>query len=110
MDTNTMGTLIQAADHAAMQSDRWLFVALLLVFLSGGVVLWRWMVADREAVGKRLTDITDRHIAAGERLAEVVANNTVALKSNSEALAQVSIQIARCEAVRSINQTQRTVA
>jgi len=35
--------LLQVADHASSKSDRWLFVALLVVFIVGAVVAARWM-------------------------------------------------------------------
>lgn len=97
-----MSDIINAADHAAMQSDRWLFVATLLILIVGAVFLWRWMTEDRKAVAERLTSITDRHITQSEKLAEVVTNNTAALQTNSQMMAKVADQIGRCEAVRKV--------
>ena len=74
-----MKDLQELTDHAAQQSDRWLFLAMLVVFLGAALLLWRWMVSDREKVSRRLTEMTDRHIAVTERLADVVANNTAVL-------------------------------
>jgi hypothetical protein len=72
--------VLDAADHAAAQSDHWLFIAALIVL---GVVLyamWRKMVSDQEKLGDRLTDVTDRHIASCESMTKVVANNTAMLE------------------------------
>lgn len=74
------------ADHAAEQSDRWLFIALLLIVGSVIVFLWRWIVSDRAATSRRLESMTDRHIAAQDRLVEVVTNNTTALHEVREIL------------------------
>lgn len=72
--------LLGITEHASRQSDRWLFIAALVIMLSGILMLWRWFTSDRAEVARRLTDITDRHIAAGEHMSQVVANNTEALR------------------------------
>lgn len=67
-------------DHAAAQNDHWLFLAALVVI---GIILfgiWRFIVADREKLGERLTEVTDRHIQSCEKLGEVVAANTAVLQ------------------------------
>lgn len=81
-----MPPVVDIANHASAQSDRWLFVALLVVVGFAAVFVWRWMVADRENTSKRLEDMTNRHIASQERLSDVVANNTAALTRVNEAL------------------------
>jgi hypothetical protein len=72
--------ILKVADHAAVQTDRWMLVVVLLAMLAAVVFIWRWMVNDRDKLGRRLTEITDRHIAMGEKMTEVVTNNTEALK------------------------------
>jgi hypothetical protein len=67
-------------EHAARQSDRWMFVACLVIMLAGILMLWRWFTNDRADVARRLTEITDRHIEAGQHLSQVVTNNTEALR------------------------------
>lgn len=79
MTNNDMTDLLRVTDHAAQQSDRWLFLACLGVMFAGMFLFWRWIVADREKLANRLTAITDRHIQTAEKLAEVVTNNTTAL-------------------------------
>ncbi len=66
-------------DHAAKENDRWLFIALLVIVILAAGIVWRWMVADREKISKRLTEMTDRHIGVTEKVTEVVANNTAVL-------------------------------
>ncbi len=82
-------------DYASNQSDRWLFVAMLIVLLLVGFFLWKWMVSHVDKISKRLEEVTDRHIAQGERLAEVVANNTAALRENSQTHRDVKSLIER---------------
>jgi hypothetical protein len=68
------------ADHAAQQNDRWLFVFLLIFLLASFGIFFRWLLKDRDAIGKRLTEVTDRHIAVTENLAKVVATNTAIME------------------------------
>ena len=72
-------TINNIADHAARQDDRWVMMALLVVLLIVGIVIWRWMTADREKISQRLTEVTDRHIKVTEQVVEVVATNTAVL-------------------------------
>ena len=82
-----MNEIKPIADYAAQQSDRWLFIAALLVLVVFVLIIWRWIVADRDKLGARLTVITDRHIEAVEKMGEVVANNTTALNEVKEVMA-----------------------
>jgi heme/copper-type cytochrome/quinol oxidase subunit 2 len=75
-----MNEIASAADHASQQSDRWMFIVMLIIVMVIGVVVWRWIVADREKLSNRLTEVTDKHIQSTEKLAEVVTNNTNALR------------------------------
>lgn len=76
-----MKEITDLTNHAAQQSDRWLFIAVLIVSLVAMFTLWRWIVADRDKLATRLTNITDRHIEMTERVAQVVANNTQAINA-----------------------------
>lgn len=75
MNTNTVALI----DHAARQSDRWLFLGLLALTILAAGWLFRWLV-------KRLDSITERHEAT---LTGVVERNT-------EALREVKTQLAWC--------------
>ncbi len=74
-----MSDPVTIADHASQQSDRWLFLALLVVVGLCAVGIWRWIVADRQSISSRLEVMTERQLKQAEFLATVVANNTVAL-------------------------------
>jgi len=80
LDMPEMNVIKSAADYASQQNDRYLFIVTLLIFLFAGIWVWRWMVADREKLATRLTEITDKHIESTQQLATVVANNTTALQ------------------------------
>jgi peptidoglycan/LPS O-acetylase OafA/YrhL len=82
-----MNEIANIADHAAQQSDRWLFIATLLLLMGFAILIWRWVIADREKLSKRLTEMTDKHITATEQMAVVVANNTTALHEVKEVMA-----------------------
>lgn len=83
-----MTDIISTVDHAAIQNDRWMFVAVLIIAVAAMVMFWRWVIGDREKVAIRLTEITDRHIESVERMGNVVANNTVALHEGQAVTAQ----------------------
>jgi hypothetical protein len=81
-----MNDISNIADHASQQNDRWLFIVCLILMVIFALVVWRWIVADREKIAQRLTEVTDRHITSCEKLGEVVANNTIALNAVNDAM------------------------
>lgn len=82
-------TATQIADHAARQSDRWLFIATLVLMMISMLALARWFLADRKGLADRLTTMTDRHITQSEDLSKVVTNNTAALNEISKKLQEL---------------------
>jgi hypothetical protein len=90
-------------EHAARQSDRWMFVACLVIMLAGILMLWRWFTNDRADVARRLTEITDRHIEAGQHLSQVVTNNT-------EALRRVEAAVSGCRDLQQLRWRQENPA
>ena len=84
---NNMTDLTNLTDHAAQQNYQWMFVALFILTFIFVIVIWRWVIADREKLAARLTEMTDRHITATEKMTEVVANNTIAMKEVREVMA-----------------------
>jgi hypothetical protein len=91
-----MNDLQTIVDHAAVQNDRWLFLALLVLTIIGTVFFWRWLTGDREKLANRLTEITDRHIASQEKVTEVVANNTMVMRETQAAMRDVQAAIVHC--------------
>lgn len=81
-----MNDITDTINRAAAQSDRWLFVAILVLAVLAMLMIWRWIVADRDKLANRLTEITDRHIAMTEKVADVVANNTAAFNNLKEVM------------------------
>lgn len=81
-----MNDALKIADHAAQQSDRWLFLAALIVIALGSIAVWRFIVADRKTLSDRLEEITERHMKTLENLATLTANNTRALEEVSRVI------------------------
>jgi hypothetical protein len=93
-----MGDIPALVDRVAVQNDRWLFIATLVLALCGMIFFWRWLTNDREKLAVRLTDITDRHIEAGQKLGEVVANNTVVMRECTDTMRSMKDSITYCRA------------
>jgi hypothetical protein len=91
-----MNDIAKLTDHAAQQDDRWLFVFLLIFLLCSFGIFFRWLLKDRDAITRRLTEITDKHIDQSSKLAEVVSNNTNAARENTETMKEFSKIIGRC--------------
>jgi hypothetical protein len=81
---------VKFVDHAAGANDRWLFVALLIVFLVAIAALAKWGMRQLEIRDARINTLTDQQAKSqetqGDRMALVVANNTAALQANTAAL------------------------
>jgi hypothetical protein len=99
-----MNEVAAATDYASKQTDRWLFIAAIIVLLLVGLLIWRWIVADREKIATRLTVITDKHIESQQKLSEVVANNTAALNRIDRVMTDTNEVLHFC---RNKNQLQR---
>lgn len=76
--------LMQAAQHAAQQSDRYLFLLVLAVF--GAAVFWafRWLVGQ--------------YTSQTKSLAEVIERNSAALHASTEASVAMTAEINYCRA------------
>ena len=79
-------TISNLTDHAAQQNDRWLFIFLLMFLLAAFGIFFRWLLKDREAISRRLTEVTDRHIEQCTKLSEVVTLNSRVVDNNTNAL------------------------
>jgi len=76
-----MGGLLEIADHATRQSDRWLFVALLVVALAAVAVIGKWLAGqynrtldtwreDMKAMQAEMKGLHQERLAAADRYAE----------------------------------------
>jgi len=88
--------ITKLADHAAAQSDRWLFVALLVILLVICFLFLRWLVEDRKSIANRLADITDRHIAQTEALTGAVEGTKEVVRNNTAMMEKVKEEIRWC--------------
>lgn len=79
-----MNDIVALTNHAASQSDRWLFICSLIILGLFALLIWRWIVRDRDKLANRLTEITDKHIVMCEKLSEVVANNTTVMREATD--------------------------
>lgn len=92
-----MTEIINTANHASAQSDRWLFLFVLCVLAV--VVFWavRWLInkhedlmvehrADQQAYTTQLTTITFAVNKTNQELAVVLARTSTALDENSDEL------------------------
>jgi len=102
----TAQAVAKAADYAAIQSDRWLFVATLIVFLAAIGFTAKWLMARNDALQGRVDGLQkefndflqNRHA----NMASVVEANTLmlgksmtALENASTTLKQVAVIIER---------------
>lgn len=91
MNTNVMNELVTVTNHAASQSDRWLFIATLLVLGAFVVGVMRYFVrqherllADhkqaRDAYQVSLSEVVAEQSAANQKLITCLENNTRVLE------------------------------
>ena len=73
-------------DHASGKSDRWLFIALLVVLLCIGYYLWKYMADRLKAERDSNKEMTSQMIAQTLRMADIAANCSAALRETTTAL------------------------
>jgi hypothetical protein len=81
-----METILRAADHAADKSDRWLFLAALIVLMLSFGIAMRWLVGRFEKGQEQLTLIATESIKTNERLAVVIDHNNRTLEEANDYL------------------------
>jgi hypothetical protein len=91
--TNT--TLTQILDHAALQNDRWLFLALMAIGLIASFYLFRWLVGQYTSQSTKLTEVVER--------------NTIALGQIKGCVQQVSQEIMYCRMKNEMNHGTTTI-
>lgn len=98
--------LVKAADYAAIQSDRWLFVATLIVFLAAIGFVAKWLMARNDALQGRVDALQkefndflqNRHAnmaAVVEANTQMLGKSMTALENASSTLKQVADIIER---------------
>jgi hypothetical protein len=75
-------------DHAAVQNDRYLFVALLILVIASAFLLVRWAITQNGELNRQSRE-------DGQRLATVVEANTAAFREQSEALGRLTEELRR---------------
>lgn len=87
-------------DHASVQSDRWLMIALLVVILIGGGWLIRMVLG---AMMRQMTEIVEEFKKDRDAFAGVIRENTKAAtahaenaRTQSEALRDLARSVERC--------------
>lgn len=102
----TTQAIAKVADYAAIQSDRWLFVALLIVFLVAIGFTAKWLMARNDALQSRVDAIQkefndflqNRHssmAALVEKNSTVLEKSLATLETAAGLLKQVSENIER---------------
>ena len=65
-------TLIPAVNHAAAQSDRWLFLACLVIMGIGGVAAVRWLVGEFRALTTKMASVVESNTDALNEVRSVI--------------------------------------
>jgi type VI protein secretion system component VasK len=74
--TNAVPNLVPLLDHAASQSDRWLFIAALALLLVFTWLVIRWLVNRTDLQNEALLQIAEQQNETAQHLAVVIAQNT----------------------------------
>lgn len=81
-----METIVRTANNLVDKSDRWLFLAALLVLGGCAFMALRWLVSKFEKGQEQLATLTGEAIKTNERLAVVLDRNNGALEENTARL------------------------
>ena len=87
--------LKQVADYATLQNDRWLFIAMLVIFLNAMYFTVRWGMRQLDKRDTKIEDLTKDVatarsefntflISAVKELSAVISKNTEVIKENTE--------------------------
>ena len=93
-------SVIQAADHASMQTPTWWVAILIIVLLVSAVLLIKWFVKTYEDLAKHHEDVMQNMLTQQQKtiseLAGVLAKNTEALNGCREALHEHALRQVDC--------------
>jgi type VI protein secretion system component VasK len=92
-DPTDLPGIIETANYAAAQNDRWLFIALLLIFLGAIAFMTRWFMKRMDKMQDQMTAVQDKFNSFLEgknaELATVIQRNTDALNRCQEAMQRI---------------------
>jgi hypothetical protein len=90
-------TVVEAANFAAQQSDRWLFVALLVIGLMCIGVLFRYFTARLDSLQARMDTQTAEFLShlksANKEMLDVIALANATISKNSTLLERIERKI-----------------
>lgn len=92
-----MDNVVEAANYAAMQSDRWMFVALLIIGLLCIGVLFKYFTARFDALQARMDAQTSEFLShlksANKEMLDVIAMANATISKNSTLLERIERKI-----------------
>lgn len=96
-DIHTVQGVLDVANYAAGQSDRWMFVAMLIIFILSVAWMVKYFTQQLDKANSRLTEISDKFSASLiETSKETVAalkETAVVLKSNYSVMERVIVKL-----------------
>lgn len=78
--------IVSLTDHASKQSDRYLFLLVVFFVIIGGAIFGVWLL-------RYIKDLVSQNRQDGQKLADVVTENTKAFTVQSLALNELSQEI-----------------
>lgn len=85
--------IVEAANYAAQQSDRWLFVALLIIGLFAIWVLFKFFTSRLDSLQQRMDKQTEEFVAhlktANKEMLEVIASAQETIAKNTNLIERV---------------------
>ncbi len=79
-----MQDAVNIVNHAAQQSDRWLFLGILLLLIVAGVAAMRYLVRRNEMQSDRMHTAFEKNTAMQVQLAGIIEKNTHALERSTD--------------------------
>ena len=88
--TNFMTEVIETANYVSQQTDRWLFVALLLIGLTAIGILFRYFTGRLDALQTRMDEQTQEFLShlksANKEMLDVISMANATINKNSTLL------------------------
>lgn len=89
----TQAAIVEAANYAAQQSDRWLFVALLIIGLFAIWVLFKFFTSRLDSLQQRMDRQTEEFVShlktANKEMLEVIASAQETIAKNTNLIERV---------------------